>query len=159
MRDSTYQRPFSIFYCLFLVITVHPLKKIIFFVFLVPIPLQPRTLDFSFFCLFFSLFKYLNTRTRAIFTYLWGAANRCVTRHLFAAYLHDFDFNYSRRVRRQCSFQTYQCGSSCGTHCTSWHRHLGEFDEQTRFCRQDRHRSRNTSQTWSFCFFRRVVLS
>ena len=31
-------------------------KKIIFFVFLVPIPLQPRTLDFSFFCLFFAFF-------------------------------------------------------------------------------------------------------
>jgi hypothetical protein len=65
------------------------------------------------------LFFEINTRT--IFTYLWGAANRCVTRHLFAAYLHVFmtsTFNYSRRVRRQYSFQTHPCGS-CGTHCTS----------------------------------------
>ena len=89
-------------------------KKIIFFVFLVPIPLQPRTLDFSFFCLFFVC---LNTRTRTIFTYLW-VPQIDGDSHLSAAYLHDFDFNYSRRVCRQCSFQTYPCGSCC-THYTS----------------------------------------
>ena len=42
---------------IFILFCIHPSsileKKIIFFVFLVPIPLQPRTLDFSFFCLFF----------------------------------------------------------------------------------------------------------
>ena len=50
-----------------------------------------------------------------------GAANRCVTRHLSAAlssYLHDFDFNYNRHLRRQRFFQTHPCGSY-GTHCTS----------------------------------------
>ena len=45
-----------LFYFYFAFIQLQSLKKNHFFCFLVPIPLQPRTLNFSFFCLFFAFF-------------------------------------------------------------------------------------------------------